>query len=135
MTIIEKLKKYTDLDFFYHSEENLNRILDNANFPCSFAFLAKNANLVSDGIGTRKQLNVLIFFVDKTFLDFEANENQEIIEAMEKEANKFLENLKNDNKFYLITNYGLRYVYDYFDVNVTGCALNLLIEETNCFAK
>lgn len=135
MTIIEKLRGYTDLKLHYQSQGNINDILDNAVMPCSFAYLAQNAQLIEDGLGTRKRINVLIFFVDLTKFDFGSSNNDAIISQMEIKAMEFLKALRADNKFYLIQNYGLKYIYDYFDVNVTGVGLDLLIEETNCFTK
>ena len=133
--MIAKLKKYTDLKLHYQSDGNINDILDNAELPCAFVYLSRTAQLQADGLGLRKRANMIVYFVDKAYFDFNAEYNDKIIERMEKKAAEFLRNLQADNAFYLVQNFGLQYLYNYFDVNVTGVGLSLLIEETKCFAK
>lgn len=133
MTIIEKIqnsvKAATGLVCYYQSVEQLDRIADNAEYPCAYLFLLQQQGLNIDGGNIRERLNISVFFVNPTEFDFNAVENERIIERCRRSAFKWLRYLMRNSDFRLISENGSERVYDEFDVILTGYAVNVTIEE------
>lgn len=133
MNVIEKLKasiEATGTPFFYGSRGDINRVLDRAPLPCAFAYLLET-NAVTDTNGIcRERLTLAVFFVNKTVFDFEAVENEDIIDACKRDAFKWYTRMRMSDDFRLIAMNNTLRVYDEIaDATVTGYALNITIEE------
>lgn len=133
MSIIEKIKQSvqaaTGLRVLYQSAEQLNRICDNTEYPAAFFFLLANGGLDSSGGHLRERLNLAVFFVDKSQFDFNAKENEQIIQACKERAYKWLRSLYTSTDLRLLSVNGTERVYDLFDVQLTGFAVNVELEE------
>lgn len=133
MNVIEKIKSSIEtsgLPFFYGSRGDINRVLDRAPLPCSFAYLLEtNAATDTNGI-CRERLTLAVFFVNKTTFEFEAIENEDIIDGCKREALKWYTRMRMSDDFRLISLNNTLRVYDEIaDATVTGYALNVTIEE------
>lgn len=136
MNVIEKLKlnieRATGLPFVYGSRGDINRALDRAPLPCAFAYLLET-NAVNDTNGIcRERLTLAVFFVDKTTFDFEAIENENIIDRCKKIAlGWYVKNRTWDDLRFVSLNNTLRVYDEIADATVTGYALNVTIEEAD----
>jgi len=135
MTIIDKLKQSietaTGLTFYYHAVGTLNEEMDNASFPCVYAFPAESS-AVEDKLGVfHERLNLAVFFCNVTDYDFNALENEEIIDGCKKSAFKWLTALRTDKNFTTFNVNNAERVYDQFDVIVTGYGVDITIEEAD----
>lgn len=133
MTFVEKLNYSiygaTNCRLHYESVERLNEIADNIDYPAAFVYLVGNGGLSSE-IGTLKErLQIAVFFVDLTEFDFESNDNEQIIEKCKEKAFLWLKSLSTDQYWRLVSINSTERVYDMFDVNLTGYAVNVTIEE------
>lgn len=134
MNIIRKLKNNietaTGLPFVYGSRGEINRILDRAPIPCVFAYLLET-NAVNDTNGIcRERLTLAVFFINKTQFDFEAVENEDIIDGCKRVALKwYTANRINDEFRFVSLNNTLRVYDELADATVTGYALNITIDE------
>lgn len=134
MTILEKIKNNVEemagLPFVYGSGGEINRALDNAPLPCVFSYLMIQGSVNDENGILHDRVQMAFFFVDKTRFDFDAMENEEIIDRMKKRAfawynkNRVADGLR----FGAIAN--SQRVYDEIaDATVTGYALNVEVEE------
>ena len=73
--------------------------------------------------------NCLFAFLDKTDLDFDSKENNEIVERMKRLALKFIAKLNSSGVFEPIEG-DIRYsiVYDKLDVNLTGVTVEITLK-------
>lgn len=127
--IIKSVGRATKQVCLYQSPEQLNRIADNADFPCAMFFLLSNGQL-SEGLNNiRERVTVAMFFVDKTEFDFAALENERIIERCKGRAARWIRSLVGSHDLRLVNIEGTERVYDYFDVQLTGWAVRLTLEE------
>lgn len=133
MTIPDKIKQSvkaaTGLKCYYQSEEELNRIFDNADFPCAFFVLLRGQQLNTDNGNYRERLQVAMFFADTTDFDATAEANERIIDKQKRHAYKWLYSLQTDKTFRLVSVNSSERVYSEYDVMVTGYAINVTIEE------
>lgn len=133
MTIVEKIKHSiedaTGLPVLYQSVEQLNRIADNADYPCAFFFLLQEQRLNTDSDNIRERVQIAVFFVEQSVFDFDAVENEEIIQRCKERAITWIRALRTDDFIRLISQNATERVYDYFDAQLTGFAVNVTIEE------
>lgn len=134
MNIIRAIKQNveaaTGLPFLYGSRGDINRQLDNAPLPCAFAYLLET-NAVQDTNGVcRERLTFALFFIDKTHFDFEALENEDIIDQCKRRALKWYTQNRHSDAFRIVELNNTLRVYDELaDAIVTGYALNITLEE------
>lgn len=134
MNVIEKLKKSiteaVGIPFFYGSGGEINRVLDRAPLPCAFAYLLES-NTATDTNGImRERLTFAVFFVNKTTFDFEAIENESVIDGCKRMAFSWFLKLNRGGEFQNnVINNTLRVYDEIADATVTGYALNVTIEE------
>ncbi len=133
MTIIDKIKQSvtdaTGVPCYYQSEEELNRILDNAQLPCALFVLLRGGQLTTTNGHLRERVQVAMFFADKTDFDFTAHENEEIINKQKQRAYKWLLSLNTSKLLRVIGIIGTERAYTDYDVILTGYAVNVTLEE------
>lgn len=133
MTITERIqnsvKAATGLVCYYQSAEELNRLLDYAEFPCAYLFLLSSQQVTTTSGVVRERLTIGVFFVEPTEFDFHSAENEVIIDRCKRRAFKWLRSLMRDSEFRLVATNNTERVYDEFDAILTGFALNVTIEE------
>lgn len=137
MNIISKIKKSIEdgagVPFYYASAENLNVILDNAEYPCALAVLANQGTIADTNGQFHERLTLVVSFADKTEFDFDALENEDIIDECKKRAFRWLYSLRlsSDLKQVSLNSTTRDYLYD--DVILTGFGVNITLEEVAGF--
>lgn len=137
MNIIRELKESIEracnVPFFYGSAEDVNRALDNADFPCALAFLIQQGAVTDVNGVLRERLTFAISFAELTQFDFEAMENEDIIERCKERAFVWLQAMRTNDKLNLISINSTTRDYIEFDAIVTGYGVNVTIEEAQGF--
>lgn len=132
MSIVDKIRrsveKATELHCLYQSAEQLNRIADNTDFPAALFVLLTQGQIASIK-PLRERVTVAMFFVDKTEFDFQAAENEHIIEGCQKKAHKWIKSLIGSHELRIVAVESTERVYDYLDVQLTGYAVRVTLEE------
>lgn len=134
-TIIDKIKAsvegVTNCPFYYHSEGDLNLILDSVSeFPCAIATLLDSNNVEIDASQIRERVRIAIFFVQPTEFNFEALENEELIQACKTLAFKWVNGLlSHDSELTLESVNDTTRIYDQYDTILTGFAVNVSLVE------
>lgn len=140
MNVIEKLKQSIEqgagIPFIYGKQGDINTALDNAPIPCAFSYLLET-NAVTDTNGIcRERLTIAVFFIDKTQYDFDAIENEDIIDRCKTAAFLWYTQLRMNDQIRPISINNTMRVYDELaDVTVTGYTLNITIEEIQGIGK
>lgn len=133
--IIASVKAATNMECYYHSNGELDRIFDSAPLPCAFFTLLDETDIVNDSSQMRERAEVAVFFCDKTDFDFGSIENEAIIVTQRTNAFKWVNSL-NGGELALVGDLRSQRIYDHFDVNVTAfgirCALEELVGESKC---
>lgn len=134
MNIIQKLKDNieaaTGLPFLYGSRGEINRVLDSAPLPCAFAYLLETTGVDDINGVCHERLTMAVFFIDKTQFDFDAIENEDIIDRCKRTAFKwYVSNRRSEYFRFISINNTLRVYDELADAIVTGYALNVTIEE------
>lgn len=114
---------------YYHDIETLNLIADSADYPCAFFQLLTDGTLTNVNAQQRESVNVAIFFVEPSEFDFDAIENEEIIDRCKGRAAKWLQHVPLDR--YIEVNEVVRTqrVYERFDGILTGYGLIVTLTE------
>lgn len=132
MSIVNKIKESveaaTGLTCYYHNNGELNRIMDNAEFPCAFFTIITDAEIINDTAQLRERADVGVFFCDKTDYDFDSIENEAIISRMRTHAFRWLNSLSASD-ISVTGDMTSQRVYDTFDVTVTAYGVNVTVEE------
>lgn len=133
MTIIDKIRHSVEgaakMKLHYQSAEQLNRIADYTDYPCAFLFLLQSQGLNIENSNYRERLQVAIFFVTRSEFDFRSEENERLIDDCKQAAYRWLQSLRRDKYLRLEGVNGTERVYDYFDAQLTGYAVNVTVEE------
>lgn len=127
--IQESVKAATEVRCYYQSAEALNRIADYAEMPCAAFTLLEQQQLTTDNGNYRERVQIAMFFVDVTEFDFEAAQNELIIQGCKRLALQWLKALQQSKTLRLIANNGTQRVYDEADAILTGFAVNVTLEE------
>lgn len=134
MTIQQHIKSIAQqmgIAYIYHNWTSVNQIADNTPLPVMVNVLPVSGSF-SVGYNLTETTNCLIAFLNKTEYDFDAEENDQVVEQMKALAKDFLLRL---NKVEGIENLSLadvsyEVVYDKLDVNLTGIILDLRLSES-----
>lgn len=134
MTIIEKIKRSveaaTGLPFLYHAAGEINELIARAeSLPVAFAFLLDNGTIEDVNGMYHERVTFAVMFADKSQFDFNALENEEIIDRMKIKAYKWLQSLRLSNDLNIVSINQTQRLYDATTDILTGYAVNITIEE------
>lgn len=134
MTIIEKIKRSveaaTGLPFLYHAAGEINELIARAGeLPVAFAFLLDNGTIEDVNGMYHERVTFAVMFADKTEFDFNALENEQIIDRMKIKAYRWLQSLRTSNELNVIAINSTQRLYDTTTDILTGYAVNITIEE------
>lgn len=134
MTIVDKirdsLQQFTGTPCYYQSEEQLNTILDYGQLPCTFFDLLRTQQVTTDIGNLRERVQVAIFFADvATGFDFNATDNERVIDAQKTIAFKWVLSMATNNNLRLLSVDGSERAYAEYDVLLTGFAIRVTLEE------
>ena len=134
MTIIEKIKMSveaaTGLPFLYHAAGEINELIARAGeLPVAFAFLLENGTIEDVNGMYHERVTFAVMFADKTQFDFNAIENEQIIDRMKIKAYKWLQSLRLSNDLNIVSINKTQRLYDSTTDILTGYAVDITIEE------
>ena len=134
MTIIDKIKKSvedaTALDFLYHAQGEINELIARAEeLPCAFAFLLDSGTVEDTNGMFHERVTFAVIFADKTHFDFNALENEQIIDRMKVRAFRWLQSLRLSDDLQLVSINNTQRLYDTTTDILTGYAVNVTLQE------
>ena len=137
LKIKEKFEQITGIPLIYQSEEMVNFLIGEKSVPVGIWYLLQDGQIVSDSAsGTiRERIQARIYVGDLTELDFDAIENEKIIDKCKKILFNFIAQLKSDNELE-VENINLsRRFYLHTDEILTGYMVDVTISELSGFNK
>ena len=134
MTLINKIKKSvegaTGFPFLYHAAGEINELIARAaELPCAFAFLIDSGTVEDTNGMFHERVTFAVIFSDKTQFDFNALENEEIIDRMKVRAFRWLQSLRLSDDLQLVSINNTQRLYDTTTDILTGYAVNVTLEE------
>lgn len=134
MTIIEKIKQSvegaTSVPFLYHAAGELNELIARCNeLPVAYSFLIENGAIDDVNGRYHERVTIAVIFCDKTEFDFNAIENEQIIDRMKVKAFKWLQSLRMNNALRVVSVNNTQRLYDNTTDVLTGYAVNITIED------
>ena len=133
MTIVGKIKQSvtdaTGLKVYYHDEPTLNLLTSSMDFPCCLFQMLSQGAVVNEGEQMKERVTAALFFVDRSDFDFDAESNEEIIDACKGRAFAWLASLNVGGLLTLTANNGTRRIYDRYDDILTGFGLSVDLTE------
>ena len=137
LKVKDKFESITGLPLIYQSEEMVNFLVGNNPVPVGIWYLLQDGQVVSDSVdGTiRERVQVRIYVGDKSEVDFNAIENERIIDKCKKILFNFIANLKSDNDLQIESiNLSRRFYLETDDI-LTGYMVDVTISELRGFNK
>jgi hypothetical protein len=137
LKVKDKFESITGLPLIYQSEEMVNFLVGNNPVPVGIWYLLQDGQVVSDSAdGTiRERVQVRIYVGDKSEIDFNAIENERIIDKCKKILFNFIANLKSDNDLQIESiNLSRRFYLETDDI-LTGYMVDMTISELSGFNK
>lgn len=134
MTIIEKIKQSvetaTGMPFLYHAAGEINELIARAGtLPVAFAFLLDSGTIEDVNGRFHERVTFAVIFSDKTQFDFNALENERIIDRMKVKAMRWLSSLRLSSDLKLVQVNSTQRMYDNTTDILTGYAVNVTLEE------
>lgn len=134
MTIIEKIKQSvegaTGMPFLYHAAGELNEIVARCGeLPVAYSFLIDSGTIDDLNGRYHERVTLAVMFCDKTEFDFNALENEKIIDRMKVKAYKWMQSLRMSNALRVISVNNTQRLYDNTTDILTGFAVNITIED------
>lgn len=142
MTIVDKItssiKATHGVDFpvYYHDEPTLDLIAAEMEFPCAVVYLITTGAVTMGSGQARETVSAAVFFVEPSEFDFDAVQNEVIIDRCKRKAMQWLLSLTMDQWLELAEVERTQRVYEQFDDIVTGygvmARLTELVGVTGC---
>lgn len=134
MTIIEKIKQSvegaTGMPFLYHAAGELNELIARCGeLPVAYSFLIDSGTIDDVNGRYHERITLAVMFCDKTEFDFNALENEEIIDRMKAKAYKWMQSLRMSNTLHVVSVNNTQRLYDNTTDILTGFAVNITIED------
>ena len=135
MTIIEKIRASIQsvhgesFAVYYHDEPTINLIADTMTLPCAVVQLITQGELNEQSGQWREVVSAVVFFVDKSEFDFDADANERIIDKCKRRALSWLASLQMDANLDLVRWERTSRVYERFDAILTGFAVMVMLRD------
>lgn len=134
MTIIEKIKQSvegaTGMLFLYHAAGELNELIARCKeLPVAYSFLLDSGTIDDVNGRYHERVTLAVMFCDKTEFDFNALENEEIIDRMKVKAYKWMQSLRMSNALRVVSINNTQRLYDNTTDVLTGFAVNITLED------
>lgn len=134
MGIREIVSKMDGVTYIYENWQTANVILDKIQLPAVVNVLPASGSFTIGNLKMYEGQNNMIAFLDKTELDFDGTENEDVIDKCKERARDFIIRVNRSNFFKPISGkvpYSV--IYDRTDANLTGIMLELELEEKTGF--
>lgn len=137
LKIKEKFEQITGISLIYQSEEMVNFLVGEKPVPVGIWYLLQDGQIVSDSAsGTiRERIQARIYVGDLTELDFDAIENEKIIDRCKKILFNFIAQLKSDTELEVESINLSRRFYLHTDEMLTGYMVDVTISELSGYNK
>ena len=135
MTIIEKIRASIQrvhgngFAVYYHDDPTMNIIADTMTLPAAIVQLITQGELDQTSGQWREIVSAVVFFVDRSEFDFDADENEKIIDQCKRRALRWLAGLQLDEDLELVRWERTSRVYERFDAILTGFAVMVDLRE------
>lgn len=135
MTIIEKIRKSiqsvhgVDFQVYYHDDPTMNLIADNMDLPAAIVQLITQGTIDQQSGQYREVVSAAVFFVDKSEFDFDADDNEQVIDQCKRRCLRWLAALPLDTDLDLVRWERTSRVYERFDAILTGFAVMVDLRE------
>lgn len=134
MTIIEKIKQSvegaTGMPFLYHAAGELNELIARCGeLPVAYSFLIDSGTIDDVNGRYHERVTIAVMFCDKTEFDFNASENEQIIDRMKVKAYKWMQSLRMSNALRVVSVNNTQRLYDNTTDILTGFAVNITLED------
>ena len=137
MTIVEKITDSIkaahgdDFPVYYHDEPTLNLLTSQMTVPCAVLQLITTGRVVMEGGQAKERVSAAVFFVEPSQFDFDATENETIIDRCKGRAMAWLLALTASHDLQLEEITRTSRIYDQYDDILTGYGVLAEIKETN----
>lgn len=133
MTIVDKIKQSieaaTGLPVYYHDEPTLNVMTSTMDFPCALFQLLTNGRIVQEGGQMKEAVTAAVFFVNRSQFDFDAEQNEVIIDGCKASAFGWLASLNGSGLLSVQAINRTQRVYDRYDDILTGFGVSVDLVE------
>ena len=135
MTIVDKIigsiKAALGDDFpvYYHDEATLNLKTQTMQFPCALFYLLTVGTAEAEGGQMKERVTAAVFFVEPSQYDFNAVENETIIDRCKGRCFAWLLSLNGSEEIGLHLINRTNRVYDKFDDILTGFGVSVDLKE------
>ena len=134
MTIIEKIKQSvegaTGMPFLYHAAGELNELIARCKeLPVAYSFLLDSGTIDDVNGRYHERVTLAVMFCDKTEFDFNALENEGVIDRMKVKAYKWIQSLRMSNALRVVSVNNTQRLYDNTTDVLTGFAVNITLED------
>lgn len=135
MTIVEKIRASIQrvhgagFAVYYHDDPTMNIIADTMMLPAAIVQLITQGELDQTSGQWREVVSAAVFFVDRSDFDFDADENEKIIDQCKRMALRWLAGLQLDEDLDLVRWERTSRVYERFDAILTGFAVMVDLRE------
>ena len=135
MTIIEKIRASiqavhgSDFEVYYHDDPTLNIIADTMYLPAAIVTLITQGTIDQRSGQYREVVSAAVFFVDKSEFDFDADDNEQVIDQCKRSCLRWLAALPMDEHLDLVRWERTSRVYERFDAILTGFAVLVDLRE------
>lgn len=137
MTIVDKIiasiKAAVGDEFpvYYHDEPTLNLMTSRMEFPCALFQLLTTGNAVNEAGQLKERVSAAVFFVEPSQFDFDAVDNEAIIDRCKARAFAWIGSLPSDTWLTLSALNRTSRIYDQYDDILTGFGVFVDITELN----
>lgn len=134
MTLIDKIKQSiegaTGMPFLYHAAGEINELIARCkSLPVAYSFLIDSGTIDDVNGRYHERVTLAVMFCDKTEFDFNALENEEIIDRMKEKAYKWMSSLRMSNTLHVVSVNNTQRLYDNTTDILTGYAVNITLED------
>lgn len=139
MTIVEKIiasiqaELGADFPVYYHDDPTLNLMTQTMEFPCALLILLTNGRTVQEAAQVKERVTAAVFFVEPSQFDFDAVQNEAIIDRCKRRAFRWLGGLGSDPWLSLEATNNTSRTYNRYDDILTGYGVSVDLVELNGF--
>lgn len=126
---IKRIAECIGVRYIFASMDEANLIVGDGDFPVLIDILPISGSIsINQGL-FKDAPNCLLFFCDKTDLDYNAEKEQPTIARMKQLAFEFIAEANRSGLFELVDNAMYEIFYDKMDVTVSGVAVSLTLKD------
>lgn len=135
MTIVDKITNSIkavhgdDFPVYYHDEPTLNLMTSRMQFPCALLQLLTTGRAIQEGGMVKERVSAAVFFVEPSKFDFNAVDNEAIIDRCKQRAFAWLASLASSSDVELLDVTRTSRVYDRYDDILTGFGVLAELQE------